>query len=585
VALVAAAAYGNSVGNGFAYDDNLILTANPVVTEGRVSEALLGPYWYGAPGGGGLYRPVTLGSFVAEWAAWGDAPLGYHVVNVLGHVGVSLLVLALLATLGPLVPALAGALLFAVHPVHVEAVANVVGRGEIYAAGAFLAACLAFLNPRWGTRERRPLRLAVIGVLYLVALGAKESAVTLPGVLLLLEAVRTSDAPLRKRLLDGVPLVAALAAVLGGYLLLRVSVLGTVTGETPAPALIGVDAYHRILTAVTVFPEYVRLLLFPVSLSADYAPAVLLIAEGPGPDVVLGLLILVAAGGLGWMTWRRGAPLVAGGIAWFALTVLPVSNLLFSAGLLLGERTLYLPSVGLSLAVAGAWSRVDVASPRVRRVAVGVAVIVGLSLFTRTLLRNPTWYSTFTVMSALAADHPESATALRTRALGLERVGQPDAAAEVWRAATTVLPNHYGYLVESARFFGKVGLWGEADGLLQRAIAVSPGDASAYRVRSEHLIRQGMGREAHRVALEGLAAAGADRELWALVSEAYIAKGDLEAAVRARQAALGQDPASARDWGRLADLLEALDRTPDARAARARADSLAAASVTPGENT
>lgn len=586
VAAVALVAYANSLGNGFAYDDNLIVTASPVVTEGRMSEALLGPYWYGAPEGGGLYRPVTLGSFVAEWQAWGGSPLGFHAVNVVAHVVVCLLVLALLTTLVPLVPALAGSILFAVHPVHAEAVANVVGRGEMYAAIPYLSACLVFLHPRLHAEEHRPLRLGLISLLYLVGLGAKEGAVTLPGALLVLEVCRRSALPLRRRIMGDLPLLASLTAVLAGYLMLRMSVLGTMTGEAAAPALIGLSTAERILTAVSVWPQYARLLFFPLSLSADYSPAVLLIARGVGADVILGALTLLASAGLGWMAWRRGAPLVAGGIAWFAVTILPVSNLFFSAGLLLGERTLYLPSVGLSMAVAGAWPLAIAAIPaHRRRWALGTLVVVGLGLLTRTLARNPSWYSTFTVMNTLAQDHPESATALRTRAMGLERVGEPDAAAELWRATTTVLPNHYGYLVESARFFGKVGLWGEADALLERAIALSPSDPSAYRVRAEHFLRQGLGREAHRVALQGLAAAGSDRELWALVSESYIAKGDLEAAVRARRAALGRDPGSSRDWGRLADLLQALDRTQDAQAARDRAETLAAASDSSGGST
>lgn len=270
-------------------------------------------------------------------------------------------------------------------------------------------------------------------------------------------------------------------------------------------------------------------------------------------------------------------------MAWFALTVLPVSNLLFAAGLLLGERTLYLPSVGLSIAVAGIWPVVAASrSPRVRRVAMAGVAAVALGLFTKTLVRNPTWYSTFTVLSTLANDHPESALALRTRASGLERAGEPDAAAEIWRLATSLLPNHYGMLVESARFFGNVGAWGEADSLLVRAIAISPEDPVAYQVRAEHFLRQGLGREGHRAALQGLAVIGSDDELWALVSESYIAKGDLEAAVRARRAALGKDPASVRDWGRMADLLEALGRTQEAVVARGRADELAATATPSG---
>jgi len=84
------------------------------------------------------------------------------------------------------------------------------------------------------------------------------------------------------------------------------------------------------------------------------------------------------------------------------------------------------------------------------------------------------------------------------------------------------------------------------------------------------MIRQGRGQDGHRIALTGLARAGPRSELFALVSESYVTKRDLEGAVRARLAALGQAPDSSRDWGRLATLYEAMGRADDALAARAR---------------
>ena len=78
------------------------------------------------------------------------------------------------------------------------------------------------------------------------------------------------------------------------------------------------------------------------------------------------------------------------------------------------------------------------------------------------------------------------------------------------------------------------------------------------------------------MALAGLAVAEAGAPLWSLVSESYVAKGDLDASLRARRAALGADPGSASDWDRLGDVMEALDRMDEARDARARAASLRA---------
>jgi Flp pilus assembly protein TadD len=574
VLFVAVAAYVNSVANGFAYDDNSVVLGNPVVTEGRWGDALLAPYWAEAGHEGTLYRPVTVGAFTAEWRLWHGSPLGYHAVNVLVHALVSALVLALLARFVPMPAALAGAVWFAVHPVHVEAVANVVGLAELLAAAAVLGACLLYLQGA-GTPGRRAARLGALSVLYLVGLGAKEIAVTLPGVLLLLEVCRRDRAsPLSVRLRREALVYLSLTAVLAAYLVLRASVLGTITGEIPSPALQGLTTGERILTALTVWPEYLRLMVFPRTLSADYAPGVLMTARGVSATVVAGAVVVLAWVGSAFAA-RRAAPTVAAGLGWFAITILPVSNLLFPAGILLAERTLYLPSVGVALAVGGLAEAVRRrAPPRTLRGTAALGLVAGVALFVRTVERNPAWMSTFVVLSTLADEHPESFLALRTRASGLAHVGEFDQAARYFDLAAELVPRHYGVLTEAADFFARRRSDERAEELVRQAIAVAPDQPTAYRIFAGMRIRQGRGREGHHIALEGLARAGPDRELWALVSESYIAKGDLEAAVRARRAALGQDSTSVHDWNRLAELLEALGRAEAAEAARAHMRAL-----------
>lgn len=576
---VALAAYANALGNGFAYDDNHVVALNPVVTQAQWGEALLGPYWQGARAGSGLYRPVTVAAYVAQWRAWGGNPLGFHTVNLLLHVAVCLLLFALLERFLPPRPALAGALLFAIHPVHVEAVANVVGAAELLAALTFLGACLLYLGgAAWGAAGRAA-RLAGVALLYLVGLGSKEIAVTLPAVLVLLELIRGRGAAAGEHPAEGVmarlrreaPLFLSLLAVLGAYLVLRASVLGTVTGEVPAPALRGLAPTDRILTALTVWPEYLRLMVFPATLSADYAPAVLLVAHSVNIEVVVGAAVLAAVVGLAWVA-RRRAPVTALGLGWFLLTVLPVSNLVVPAGVLLAERTLYLPSVGLAFVVGALAAKVESGlDVGMRRVVGALAVVAGMALFVRTVTRNPTWMSSYTVLNTMAMEHPESYMSMQHRAEGLERVGEVAAAAGLFDAASALAPHNYALAVEVGGFYGRLRQYPKAEAALRRAIGITPDQAPAYRLLAEQLIRQGRAREGHAVALQGLAAAGPDRELWSLVSESYIAKGDLEAAVRARKAALGLDPESSADWGRLADLLTAMGRTAQADSARARA--------------
>jgi len=293
VALVGVGAYANSIGNGFALDDIGIVRENPAVTAPTLEGALLAPYWPDAREGSGLYRPVVIGGFALQWRLFDGATAGFHAVNVVGHAGVSVLLLYLLAALVPLAGALAGALLFAVHPVHVEAVANVVGQAEIIAAGCVLLACwLYWVGDAWAGARRGAL-VAAVTALYVIGLGAKEIAVALPALLVALDLARRSPPGWRQRLASRAPVLVCLLAVFATYMVVRTAVLGTATGEAPAPALRDLTTSERIFTALSVWPEYLRLMLFPLDLASDYSPAVVLTAAEPTLDVIAGAIVLV----------------------------------------------------------------------------------------------------------------------------------------------------------------------------------------------------------------------------------------------------------------------------------------------------
>ncbi|GMR12414.1 MAG: tetratricopeptide repeat protein [Gemmatimonadota bacterium] len=577
VVLLALAAYGNSLGNGFAFDDVLIIEDNPVVTESDIGGALATPYWPMAVEGTGLYRPVTVASYAAEWELFGGDTVGFHAVNIVLHGVASLLVFMLLLEFFSTGGALAGASIFAVHPVHAEAVANVVGRAELYTAVFYLAACLLFWRgARWRGGGLRVARLMGVALLYALALGSKEMGATLPGVLILLTLFRADGTPLLRRLLDELPLLALTAAVLAAYMGVRFLVLGSVAGEIPAAVLAGLTTGERLLTAITMWSQYARLMFFPLELAVDYAPGVLYPAVTFDAEVFGGLLTLVALL-VGVVVLIRTRPFIALGILWFMVTILPVSNLLISTGTLLAERTLYLPSVGLSLAVAGATAAVAERGKGTRVLGLVAIMVVGTAFLVRTVLRNPSWLNTFTVVETLARDHPNSHLALRARANGLVRTGNLEAAADVYEGALELAPFNYPLLVEVADFYGGREQWERAETLLVEAVRAYPRQTAAWQLLTRHLILQGRGREAHSVALRGLERAGRDRELWALVSESYILKGDLPAAIRARQAALAVDPESSNDWGRLALLFEANGQPGAAARAGAQVSALGGA--------
>src|SRR5690606_29123300 len=192
VACVLAVASGlTSLGNGFALDDVHIIQNNTAVHALDLGTLWGGPYW---PKGEALslYRPLTTTLFAVQWAAGDGNPFVFHATSVLLHAVATLLVFLLLARLLPRTTAgsygaLAGASVFAVHPVHVEAVANVVGQAELLAAIALLAACAVWIG-RDPDAAVSPRGIAAVAVLYIVGMLSKEHAIVLPALLVAVDA-------------------------------------------------------------------------------------------------------------------------------------------------------------------------------------------------------------------------------------------------------------------------------------------------------------------------------------------------------------------------------------------------------------
>ena len=564
--------FANSIPNGFAYDDPSIVSNNPTVTDGDVLGAFVRPYWPAALAGAGLYRPVTVASFAAEWSIWGDSPAWFHLVNVLLHALVVVLLFLLLKGFVDRGAAFLGAALFAVHPVHTEAVANVVGRSELLALAFVLVALLLAIREPGGDRARA-WRWSGIAALYALGLGSKEIAVTLPGLVVLLSMTRRGWADGLRHEWGRWPLYLLCSGVLATYLIVRGWVLGSVTGELPAPYLDGLTDGQRVLTAISVWVQYARLLLLPLDLASDYGPAVLLPARSFDIDVLMGLGVGAVALGVAIRS-RRAAPVLALGVAWTALALLPISNLLFPIGVLLAERTLYLPSVGLSFAVAGAVAWVFANRASYQRLLIAGCALVLVAFGVRTVERNPSWMSTFAMLDTLSRDHPESFLAVRARASGLAGVGEYAEAARLYEITLEMTPTAYAVLIEVGRFYEDRGNLTRAAELFERGTSLLPVHPAAWQERSELLLVQGQGRAAHRMALDGLRHTAADRELWMLVSESYVAKGDFAAAARARIAALGAEPETIENWARLAEIYRMDGDESAALGAEARARAL-----------
>lgn len=463
VLAVALAVYANAVPNGFALDDVPIIQQNELVTEGApYGEIWTSQYWPDLPTEMALYRPLTVSTYRLEWGLWNGSPRGFHATNVLLHGLASVLVLHLLVSLGAGWGAsLAGALVFAVHPVHVEAVANVVGRAEVLATLSVLAGIL--LHRR--LRSPWPRRLAV-GAVFFIGLASKESAVVLPLLLLasdaLLPVEDTAWSALKARIAD----YLSLAIPLGGYLALRFSVLGLRTGTTPYPALEGTPTGTRVWTAIATLPEHLRLLFWPADLISDYGPPTLPVQVGFTPDVAIGLVVVAGALLAVVSCIRRGWHLAALGILWYGLSVLPVSNLVVPVGVMLAERTLYLPSAGfaavLAAAVGGLFALGPGHQPRARLVAT-VLVVAAIALgAARTVTRNPTWRNQAVMLETLVEEHPEHYLSFAWRGDRFRDLGQLDRAVESYETALSFAPGHDRVALRLSQYLMEAGDWERA---------------------------------------------------------------------------------------------------------------------------
>jgi protein O-mannosyl-transferase len=487
--LLAAAVAAPSIRNEFVADDRWVIAERPFLRQPPSIVAVLAePYWP-VTFGGSMWRPAVIASYALDYRV-SQSPHWFHAINMI-WAAASAALLALLACElgGPVVGLIAGAL-FAVHPVHVEAVANIVGRAELMAASGYAAALVCALRA-----AQRPVYLIGVAGGAAFAIASKELAATLPAAIALVYLARRMDVRQAWR-----PAVAAAVPIVLYYVVHAwVNVHGVSFAGGIAVGLEGLGIVQRTSAMMSISLEWWRLLLFPAHLSADYSPGELLVSTALTGRHFLGALMWVAAGLVAWRT-RRTIPGVAIGLAWFVITMSPMANIVVPMEFLVAERTLYLPSFGIVFALASAvvaapWS------PRVRAGLVAGVVVLGA---TRSIARIPGWHDDELHYEALKRDAPRS-----YRTLWLE--GKDEFAAARWgsgerllQAAIAFAPGIAGPRLDLARFYFNARLWQPAVRQLVAATAVDSALAPAWSLLPRALLAAGDTAGAVHAAREGM---------------------------------------------------------------------------------
>ena len=406
--------YVNTLTHDFCQDDAIVITDNMFTTQGvgGISGILSYDTFYGffkesGKAGlvaGGRYRPFTLVMFAIEWQFFGKNPFIGHLMNVLWFGLTCVLLYFLLLKLlnykqvngNAAMIAFVAALLFAAHPIHTEAVANIKGRDEIMTLLGSLAAVWfsikhfekgGFLNQIWAF------------ILFFIGLMSKENAITFLVIVPMVYwfFMKTDWQTAFKQV---IPFAAA--AIL--FLILRGAVIGNqFTGEQNElmnnPYLkwngtqyIPFEMGEKLATIIYTLGKYIALLIFPHPLTHDYYPRHVEIMTFGNWQVLLSIVAYVGILALILRGWKN-RDLVSFALAFFIITLSIVSNLVFPVGTNMAERFMFMPSLGFCLIVTSLLMKF-----LNQKGIIAAAVIVAL-MGVKTFTRNFDWKDNYTIFT------------------------------------------------------------------------------------------------------------------------------------------------------------------------------------------
>ncbi|MCD6384498.1 tetratricopeptide repeat protein [Candidatus Sumerlaeota bacterium] len=530
--------YANSLKNGFTFDDHDMVEKNQLVRSlslRNIGEIFSTSWWWGSTRQQSHeYRPLTVLSFAIYYQLAGLRAWFYHLVNIMLNAGVGVLVFLVVrkfASISAL--ALGTGLLFAVHPIHTEAVNNIVGEAELLSALFFMSGLLLFLQgcvrahdkKRIAKSRAKPLSsdnkpawilLSLSYGAYLLALLAKEIAITLPVIAVLIhwlmykercgEKSGKGDKKILSNFIRGYWVYyIGFVVVVVVYFAMRINALGGVVSPTMTityldnvleKARIEKDYLTLYLTAFKIIGQYLWLLLFPLKLSADYSyDAVPLISSPISAGVILTLLGLAGAFLYVYYHFRRKDWIPLFAVLYFFIVFLPVSNFVKIIGVTMAERLMYLPSVGFCLFGAHVLWKVSGKRRQIFFLFIGGVVLL-YSL--RTFARNYDWRDDFTLYKATVKTTPRCSRAHFNLANHYKERGDVEKALKHYQRAWQIAPGYGAPLSGIGEILAEQGKLDEAEKVFRQVIQMEDRYYPAHYGLAEVLERLGREHEALR---------------------------------------------------------------------------------------
>lgn len=488
---LAALCYADSLQNQYVFDDLHLIAASSKITGIENLPRLLLSGKLSA-----YYRPLRTITYTLDytlnkklwhrfasrqWTDRGLVPIGYHIASIFYHLLTAVLAYLVIYRLSSSArAAFIGAGLFLLHPVHTDSVTYISGRRDILFTLFYLAGFYFFLRYRQSQKRRFIIATFLV---YLLSVGSKEMGVTLPALFLVYDLVINfsrddagSAAGRGKALFSSLKKSLAQAYCLYPFTFLGALAFSYYKIFIKSPSLqhtyYGGSALATFLTVARILVHYLKLILFPVRLNADYSfDAFPLSTAVYEPSALASLMALLLMGYLAFklLDTRK---MIAFGIAWFFITLLPVCHIIPHHELL-AEHYLYLPSVGLCLAMALTGERFLAEGKHAALLTLCFIAVAALFSI-RIADRNRDWNDSLILYEKTVKTSPRCARAHCNLGEAYASRGRMDEAVSECRQALAINPRYAEASYNLGFAYYKKGLFDEAIAEYKDAISIEP---------------------------------------------------------------------------------------------------------------
>jgi protein O-mannosyl-transferase len=542
IIMVGIACYANSVGGELIWDDQMVIVRHTTIRSLKnIPELFEQTCWgekkYNAMG---LYRPLTMVTFAINYWISALDPYSYHVFNIAIHIINCLLIYWLVSCyLKDELTPIFTALIFAAHPVHVEAVTSVVGRSELLSAMFAFLAWLAYYY-----RERRVYYFPLSLLCYGLSLLSKENSVVFIGILFLVDLVVLWPqiiADWRRVVYDAFARYLPYITLTIIYLYVRYTVLGQMGVDVRQTFFFRHSLLTRSLTMSQALVKYLQLLCWPGTLNADYDFSVVPLTTTLTMRAALSLIFLIVLLGAGFaLLWRDRVSAFA--ILYFFGTISIVSNTVFVTGMLMSERGLYFPSLGFCLLVGWGLAQVARRGQAYNYLIMGIIALAMAAMTVRCYYRNFDWHDMKNFTSALITASPNNPKGYAALGEYYRNIGSTSVAEQYYRKAVSLAAQKATYYGALAEILEKQGRYDEALQLLLAGLKIDPFHPDLHTIAGEIYVNKRNLPEAVASFRRAVAATPLDHTIHCALGVALNEIGNRAEAIQAFEKSLSLKP-------------------------------------------